>query len=168
MARTVCWFSAGAASAVATRLVLRQQPDAVISYCETGAEHPDNERFIADCVRWFNRPVERLRSERYESTWDVWERRRYLAGIDGALCTTELKVMPRPAVWQVSPLFCGIDVNGLVCQIIRHIPYPSSSFSVSWLLRSGRHSKIVASRTSRAAHVAHLGQPPCVLLHRSP
>lgn len=99
MGRTVCWFSAGAASAVATRLVLRQQPEAIVSYCETGAEHPDNERFIADCERWFGRPVERLRSDRYGSTWDVFEKRRYLAGIDGALCTTELKVMPRLA-WQ--------------------------------------------------------------------
>lgn len=97
--RTVCWFSAGAASAIATRLVLRQQPDAVVAYCETGAEHPDNERFIADCTRWFNAPVERLRSERYVDTWDVFQKRRYLAGVDGALCTTELKVMPRLA-WQ--------------------------------------------------------------------
>lgn len=97
--RTVCWFSAGAASAIATKLVLRNDPAAVVAYCETGSEHPDNERFIADCVRWFNAPVERLRSDRYADTWDVFERRRYLAGIDGALCTTELKVMPRIA-WQ--------------------------------------------------------------------
>lgn len=97
--RTVCWFSAGAASAVATKLALRDDPHAVVAYCETGAEHPDNERFIADCEAWFGRPVERLRSERYASTWDVFERRRYLAGIDGALCTVELKVMPRLA-WQ--------------------------------------------------------------------
>jgi 3'-phosphoadenosine 5'-phosphosulfate sulfotransferase (PAPS reductase)/FAD synthetase len=97
--RTVCWFSSGAASAVATKLALRDDPHAVVAYCETGAEHPDNERFIADCEAWFGRPVERLRSERYASTWDVFERRRYLAGIDGALCTVELKVMPRLA-WQ--------------------------------------------------------------------
>ena len=97
--RTVCWFSAGAASAVATKLVLRDVPDAVIAYCETGSEHPDNERFIADCEAWFGRPVERLKSEKYADTWDVFERRRYLAGIDGALCTVELKVGPRLA-WQ--------------------------------------------------------------------
>jgi hypothetical protein len=72
----------------------------VLAYCETGAEHPDNERFLADLVRWYNRPIERLRSERYASTWDVWEQRRYLAGIDGALCTVELKIMPRIA-WQM-------------------------------------------------------------------
>lgn len=97
--RVVCWFSAGAASAVAAKLVLRDAPDAVIAYCETGAEHPDNERFLADCSAWFARPIERLRSDRYADTWDVFEKRRYLAGIDGALCTVELKVMPRLA-WQ--------------------------------------------------------------------
>jgi len=93
--RTLCWFSAGAASAVATKLTLRENPDAVVVYCDTGAEHPDNARFIADCVRWFNAPVEVIKSDRYASTWDVWEQRRWLAGVDGALCTTELKKMPR-------------------------------------------------------------------------
>src|SRR5262245_58756888 len=97
--RTVVWVSAGAASAVAAKLTLKYEPEAVLAYCETGAEHPDNERFIADLEAWCKRPVERLRSERYASTWDVWERRSYLAGIDGAPCTTELKLMPRTA-WQ--------------------------------------------------------------------
>lgn len=97
--RTVCWFSAGAASAVATKLTIASNPDAVVAYCETGAEHPDNARFIADCERWFGKTVERLKSDRYADTWDVFEKRRYLAGIDGALCTVELKVMPRLA-WQ--------------------------------------------------------------------
>lgn len=98
--RTICWFSAGAASAVATKLTLRDDPDAVVAYCETGSEHPDNERFTADCVKWFGRPVESIRSDKYASTWDVFERTRYLAGIDGARCTTELKVAPRLA-WQM-------------------------------------------------------------------
>jgi hypothetical protein len=98
--RTVVWFSCGAASAVAAMLTVRNTPDAVLAYCETGAEHPDNERFLSDIERWCERPVERLRSERYASTWDVWERRRYLAGNEGAPCTTELKIAPRIA-WQM-------------------------------------------------------------------
>lgn len=95
MSRLVGWFSCGAASAVAVKLTGAQPV-----YCETGAEHPDNARFLADCEVWFGFPVERLKSERYANTWDVWEKRRYLAGIDGALCTVELKVMPRLA-WQM-------------------------------------------------------------------
>lgn len=97
--RSVCWFSAGAASAVATKLVLRDKPDATIAYCGTRSEHPDNVRFMADCEHWFGSQVVHLHSDRYTDTWDVWTKRRYLAGIDGALCTTELKVMPR-LVWQ--------------------------------------------------------------------
>jgi hypothetical protein len=96
MGRTVAWFSCGAASAVAAKLA---KPD-VVAYCETGSEHADNARFMRCCEAWFGLPIMRLKSEKYESTWDVWEKRRYLAGIEGALCTTELKVMPRLA-WQM-------------------------------------------------------------------
>jgi hypothetical protein len=95
--RTIVWFSCGAASAVAAKLTLRSNPDAILAYCETGQEHEDSERFLADCVRWFNAPVTRLRSDEYADTWDVWERTRWLAGINGARCTTELKVKPRLA-----------------------------------------------------------------------
>ena len=91
--RTLSWFSCGAASAVATKLT----PDAEPVYCETGAEHPDNERFFADCEAWFDRKITRLKSDKYEDTWDVWTKRRYLAGVEGALCTVELKAAPRLA-----------------------------------------------------------------------
>jgi len=89
--RTLSWFSCGAASAVATKLVSESIP----VYCETGAEHPDNVRFMADCETWFGRAVTRIKSDEYADTWDVWEKRRYLAGINGAPCTVELKVSPR-------------------------------------------------------------------------
>lgn len=95
MARTVVWFSRGAASAVACRMTLRENPSAVPVYCETGSEHEDGERFQADCVRWFNTPITTIKSEEYHDTWDVWEKTRWLAGINGARCTTELKVKPR-------------------------------------------------------------------------
>jgi len=90
MMRTLGWFSCGAASAVAVKLTGAQPV-----YCETGSEHPDNARFLADCERWFGKTVTRLRSEEYTDTWDVWERTRWLAGINGARCTIELKVGPR-------------------------------------------------------------------------
>lgn len=93
--RVVVWFSCGAASAVAAKLTLRDFPEAVLAYCETNAEHPDNERFMADCVKWFNAPVQRLSSTEYIDTWHVWEDRRYIAGIAGAPCTGALKRLPR-------------------------------------------------------------------------
>ncbi len=95
-ARHLIWFSAGAASAVATKLVLGEGlPDVVVAYIDPGSEHPDNERFITDCEAWFEVPVERLKSSRYADTWEVWEKERYLVGPGGAKCTAELKKVPR-------------------------------------------------------------------------
>ena len=96
--RVVSWFSCGAASAVTSKLTLLDG-SATIAYCETGSEHEGNADFMWQCERWFGQPVERLRSEKYEDTWDVFEKSRYLAGIDGARCTVELKVIPR-LIWQ--------------------------------------------------------------------
>lgn len=92
-ARVISWFSCGAASAVATKLT----PGSLPVYCETGQEHEDSARFMTDCEHWFGRDVQRIKSDEYADTWDVWERTRWLAGIDGARCTTELKVKPRLA-----------------------------------------------------------------------
>lgn len=93
MTRRVSWFSCGAASAVATKL---SNPD-VIAYCEVGSEDEDNARFMADCIPWFGMEITRLSNPRYRDTWSVWAERRYLAGINGAPCTGELKVAPRLA-----------------------------------------------------------------------
>jgi 3'-phosphoadenosine 5'-phosphosulfate sulfotransferase (PAPS reductase)/FAD synthetase len=90
--RRIGWFSCGAASAVACKL-----SGAMPVYCATGSEHPDNERFMRDCEAWLGQPVTVLRSAEFATTWDVWERRRYMSGIAGAPCTTELKVAPRLA-----------------------------------------------------------------------
>ena len=99
-ARRVRWFSAGAASAVALRMdVAEFGPDAgPACYIDTGSEHPDNPRFIADVAEWVGIDVQVLRSDRYTSVDDVIERRRYLNGPAGALCTTELKKKVRQAL----------------------------------------------------------------------
>ena len=93
MTRIVSWFSCGAASAVATKLVKAD----VIAYCDTGSEDEDNSRFMLDCEAWFGQPVTRLRNEKFQNTWDVWESRKYISGIAGAPCTSELKIAPRLA-----------------------------------------------------------------------
>lgn len=91
MSRRVSWFSCGAASAVATKL---SSPD-VIAYCETGAEDIDNARFMDDCRPWFDKEITILKNPDFSSTWEVWEKRKYISGIAGAPCTTLLKVDPR-------------------------------------------------------------------------
>jgi 3'-phosphoadenosine 5'-phosphosulfate sulfotransferase (PAPS reductase)/FAD synthetase len=89
--RIISWFSCGAASALATKLT----PKSIPVYCDTGAEHPDNKRFLRDCEKWFGRKVVKLRSDQYVDTWDVWTKERYLSGIHGAPCTRTLKIGPR-------------------------------------------------------------------------
>lgn len=95
--RVLVWFSTGAASAVAAKMALaKYDRDRVhIVRCETSNEDPDNYRFEADVVRWLNHPITVLKSDKYASVWDVFQRRRNMAGKDGAPCTMYMKVMPR-------------------------------------------------------------------------
>ena len=92
--RILCHFSCGAASAVATKLTLSENKDdeIVIVYAETGSEDSDNLRFLIDCEKWFGQAVVRLKNDKYADTWDVWEKKRYIAGINGAPCTRALKI----------------------------------------------------------------------------
>ena len=94
--RIVCRFSCGAASAVATKLTLAKYGSkrVVITYSNPGSEHPDNKRFMADCTAWFGQPVIVLESAKYADTWDVWEKERFIAGVQGAPCTGLLKRAP--------------------------------------------------------------------------
>ena len=91
MSRVISWFSSGAASAVATKIA---RPD-IIACCDTGSEDADNQRFAADCVKWFGQEITVLKNEKYADTWEVWEHRKYISGIAGAPCTKALKVSPR-------------------------------------------------------------------------
>lgn len=96
MNRKVAWFSSGAASAVMAKIVLDEYPDAIVVQCDLGdSEDEDNRRFTADCEAWFGRPVHHIRSEKFSNVDEVFEKRRYHAGINGAPCTSEMKVAPR-------------------------------------------------------------------------
>lgn len=97
--RHLIWFSCGAASAVAAKLgVGAYGSRCEIVYCDTMAtEHPDNRRFFEDVERWIGRPITVIRSAKYATIDEVFERTKYMAGIAGARCTTELKKLPREA-----------------------------------------------------------------------
>lgn len=92
--RYVCQFSCGAASAVATKLILAEYPPEQVEIVNAFIveEHPDNRRFLSDCERWFGRAVTVLRNEKYgASTHEVWKRKRFIKGKHGAPCSLELK-----------------------------------------------------------------------------
>lgn len=87
----IAWFSCGATSAVACKLALEFYNDVHIFYIETNSGHPDNERFIDECEKWYGRKIERRQSEKYRDVDDVLLRKKYINGPNGAPCTTLLK-----------------------------------------------------------------------------
>lgn len=93
--RLLCQFSCGAASAVATKLVIAQNAGAVpllVVNAYVKNEHSDNRRFALDCERWFGVPLTVLRDEKYGADIiTVFRQRGYMKGRHGAPCTTNLK-----------------------------------------------------------------------------
>ena len=94
--RTVCWFSCGAASAVATKIALSSsEGEIIIAYTEVMEEHPDNKRFLKDCEKWFGQEIIVLGNDKYErSIYKVFEK-NYIKTPKGAPCTRSLKKQVR-------------------------------------------------------------------------
>lgn len=99
MNRIVCWFSCGAASAVATKLAIVANAGRlplIVARCIVREEHDDNDRFAADCEKWFGVPITNLIAEEYNgSIYDVFQKRKYISGVAGAPCTMLLKKQVR-------------------------------------------------------------------------
>ena len=96
--RIVSWFSCGITSAVATKMTIDKYKGRfpiVVAYCDTGSEHPDNKRFIKDCEKWFELPITILKSEKFDTIYDVWDSTGWIAGIQGARCSLVLKKLVR-------------------------------------------------------------------------
>ncbi|MGE4430894.1 MAG: hypothetical protein AB7E05_09180 [Sphingobium sp.] len=83
-------------SAVMAEIVLRNDPDAQPVHCDLGKSvHKDSHRFIDDLEQWYGKEIIRIRSRHFDMIDDVYEARKYLAGIHGAPCTSEMKFAPR-------------------------------------------------------------------------
>lgn len=93
--RIVCWFSCGAASAVATKMAIQLnngKKELVVARCYIKEEHPDNDRFAKQCQEWFGVPIVNLKDEKHDgSIYNVFIANKYIAGIAGAPCTRILK-----------------------------------------------------------------------------
>lgn len=91
--RIVVHFSCGAASAVTAKLTLVEYGAQVrIVNAFLKEEHADNQRFLADCERWFGVPIIQLRDVKYgASVLEVWRRKRFIKSQWGAPCSAELK-----------------------------------------------------------------------------
>lgn len=79
-----------------TKLALADDPSVMAVNCDLReSEDEDNERFLNDCVRWFNAPVRRISSSDYLSIDEVFEHKKFLSGFRGAPCTSAMKRVPR-------------------------------------------------------------------------
>jgi hypothetical protein len=98
MKRIVCWFSCGAASAVATKIAIAENSGKlplIIAYTEVIEEHPDNKRFLANCEKWFGQEIIILGNDKYKRS--IYETFKTSAmNIKGsAPCTQRLKKQVR-------------------------------------------------------------------------
>lgn len=94
------WFSCGAASAVASKLIVDQlgkTNEILIVNNPVKEEHPDNKRFLKDVEKWINHPIIEAKSKEFPSASiiDVFNKRKYMEGIHGAPCTYNLKKQAR-------------------------------------------------------------------------
>lgn len=146
--RVLSWFSCGAASAIAAKEALRLYPGRVeVVYCDTmSAEHPDNARFMADVERWLGVTVRRLRSDRFASVDEVFEKRNYMAGRRGAICTVEMKKVPRFKFQRAD----DIHVFGFTAdegKRIRRFEAGNPDMILAWVLRDAGITKADCYRT---------------------
>lgn len=99
--RILVWFSCGAPSAIAAKETIRRYGDlpnyeVLVVNCDTRpSEHSDNYRFSKQIEAWLGQPIIYIRNEDYKDIDEVFEKTHYMAGINGARCTTELKKVPR-------------------------------------------------------------------------
>ena len=89
----VAWFSCGVPSAVAAKLAIERHKNVMVVNTPVAEEHIDNNRFLADCEKWFGQKVILATNPKYKfsSCDEVWRKRRFMSGIHGAPCTKELK-----------------------------------------------------------------------------
>lgn len=100
MGRHLLWVD-GVNSAVMAKIVLRENPDAIPIHCDMGnSVHPDSHRFIDVLSAWYGKEVVRIKSTEYANVDEVFEKRKYHAGVKGAPCTGAMKFVP-PLNFQV-------------------------------------------------------------------
>jgi len=103
--KVIGWFSCGVTSAVACKLAIEKhgKENVALAYMVIDSAHEDNERFIRECEKWYDMPIERIRSDKYTDQFDVIRKTGYVNGAGGARCTLELKKKVRYAYEENHP-----------------------------------------------------------------
>jgi len=112
--RVIGWWSGGIASALACLWAIEVFKDVRIVFQDTHNEHPDTYRFKADCEKLYGQTIEVIASERYHDPEQIWFERQTLNVATGALCSTELKRIPREKYQNLETDYAqvfGFDAN---------------------------------------------------------
>jgi PP-loop superfamily ATP-utilizing enzyme len=94
------WFSCGAASSVAAKLIVEKYSkthNILIVNNPVKEEHEDNRRFLNDVSKWIGKKIIESKSKEFPdaSIITVFDKRKYISGIAGAPCTKFLKKQAR-------------------------------------------------------------------------
>lgn len=87
----IAWFSCGITSAVACKLALRDYSNVQLYYIAGMLVHPDNNRFITDCEKWYNQKINIVENGKYKNHFEVFKKHKYINSPYGSPCTKELK-----------------------------------------------------------------------------
>ena len=90
----VVWFSCGAASAVAAKIVTEKYKNVRIVNTPVKEEDEDNRRFLKDVEEWIGQEIE-IAQTKYTSIVEVFEERKFMSSPYGAPCTNEIKKKAR-------------------------------------------------------------------------
>jgi hypothetical protein len=101
--KMIGWFSGGVTSAVAIKVAIDAGHDVTIYYMETGNHHPDHERFIADCEKWYGKKINIVKNSKYVDVHDVILKDKFINSPNGARCTKVLKKDVRIVLQQYIP-----------------------------------------------------------------
>jgi 3'-phosphoadenosine 5'-phosphosulfate sulfotransferase (PAPS reductase)/FAD synthetase len=98
------WFSCGAASAVAAKLIHKcfsHRCDVRIINNPIKQEDADNRRFLKDVEKWIGVKIEDATNPKYPTgdCVQVWTDRKFMSGPEGAPCTVHLKKKARQ-IWE--------------------------------------------------------------------
>jgi hypothetical protein len=89
----IAWWSAGITSAIACKLAIEEhgKENVELVYIKIDSAHSDNDRFISDCEKWYDKKIATIRSKKYKDQFDVVKKVKYVNGVAGAPCTLHLK-----------------------------------------------------------------------------
>lgn len=166
--RIIIWFSCGAASAVAAKMVLESNDkrkdgrEIIIARNWLKEEHPDNDRMQADCEAWLGQKIIHVTNEKYHgSVFEVQDDVKFIKHRHGAPCTRLLKkemrkTFQRPADIHVFGLHKGEESR--VDQFLDDEPDVRVWFPLmeAGLTKRDCHEMLAAAGIQQAA-MYHLG-----------